>query len=160
DVEDALQATWLVLVRKAASLGQQVSVAGWLHRVAYRIAIRARAHVYDLRGTTAAREQPEVGAADADPADSEMHSILPEELNRLPEKYRMAILLCDLEGKTHVQAADELRWPLGTLHCRVRRGREQLKKRLTRRGLTVSASVLAALFTQEIAVARPARALQ
>jgi RNA polymerase sigma factor (sigma-70 family) len=159
DVEDALQATWLVLLRKATSLCQQVSVAGWLYRVAYRIARRARANRQTWRGTTAAPEQQEVGSADADPADSEIHAILHEELNRLPEKYRMPILLCDLEGKTHVQAADELRWPLGTLHCRVRRGREQLKRRLSRRGLTVSAGVLAAWLTDEIAVACPALAL-
>jgi RNA polymerase sigma factor (sigma-70 family) len=159
DVEDALQATWLVLVRKAGSLGQQVSIAGWLHRVAYRIAIRARAKQALSRGPKEAPEEQEIGSVDADPADREMHAILHEEVNRLPEKYRMPILLCDLEGKTHVQAADELRWPLGTLHCRVRRGREQLKTRLTRRGLTVSAGLLAALLTEEIAVARPALAL-
>jgi RNA polymerase sigma factor (sigma-70 family) len=159
DVEDALQATWLVLVRKAASLGQQVSVAGWLHRVAYRIAIRARAKQALSRCGQGALEEQEAGSALGDPADSEMHAILHEELNGLPEKYRMAILLCDLEGKTHVQAADELRWPLGTLHCRVRRGREQLKTRLTRRGLTVSAGLLGALLTEEIAASRPALAL-
>jgi RNA polymerase sigma factor (sigma-70 family) len=159
DVEDALQATWLVLFRKAASLGQNVSVAGWLYRVAQRIAMRIRANQALGRGPGEAPEDQQARAGAADPADTEMHAILLEELNRLPEKYRTPVLLCDLEGKTHAQAADELRCPLGTLHSRVRRGRLQLKKRLCQRGLNVSAGGLVALLTEEIAGARCGPAL-
>src|SRR5262249_27421955 len=159
DAEDALQATWVVFVRKAASLRHRGSVAGWLYRVAYRVAVQARTSLALSRRGRGVREDRDAAPADADPAAGEVHAILHEELNRLPEKYRVPIVLCDLQGKTHVQAADELRWPLGTLHCRVRRGREQLKKRLTRRGLTLPAGLLGAWLTQEVAVALPALCL-
>jgi RNA polymerase sigma factor (sigma-70 family) len=158
DAEDALQATLLVFVRKAATLGKQDSVAGWLYRVACRIALRARGNRARRQPfITGARGDWEAPAADADPAAHEIQVILHEELDRLPEKYRVPLVLCDLEGKTHSQAAQELFWPLGTLNCRVQRGREQLRKRLSRRGVALSiGSLLTALAANSAEAALPA----
>jgi RNA polymerase sigma factor (sigma-70 family) len=158
DAEDALQATLLVFVRKAATVGKQGSVAGWLYRVAYRIALRARANLARQQRFIAGTQGDwEAAATDADLAAREIQVILHEELDRLPEKYRVPLVLCDLEGKTHAQAAQELYWPVGTLHCRVQRGREQLRKRLNRRGVALSiGSMMTALAANSAEAALPA----
>ena len=149
DVDDAFQATFLVLVRKARSIRVDESLGPWLYGVAYRTAIRAR--------SKAARhhleEMNDLEAAAADPAGGafawEIRPMLHEELNRLPEKYRSPIVLCHLEGKSHEEAARMLDWPVGTLSGRLSRGRQLLKDRLQRRGLTASAGMLAARFPGE-----------
>lgn len=147
DVEDAFQATFLVLVSKAAAIRSRTLLAGWLYRVAYRVAMRARIH-------TARRHHREVQgvetmAAESDTAeiDPQLRPILHEELNRLSDKYRAPLVLCYLQGKTHEEAAKQLACPIGTIKGRLARAREQLRPRLARRGVTLSAVALASVLT-------------
>jgi RNA polymerase sigma factor (sigma-70 family) len=150
DADDAFQATFLVFVRKAESLDRLGSVAGWLHGVAYRVAVRARANIWRRRCL-----ETKVGALAAACSDAaaagELRQVLDEELGRLPEKYRVALVLCCLQGKTYKEAAAELHWPLGTLNCRLVRGREQLRWRLARRGIVLPTGLLAAALADEAA---------
>ncbi len=160
DVDDAFQATFLVLVRKARSIRVGESLGPWLYGVAYRTAIRARTQVARHH----LEEMDDLEAAAADPARSafawEIRPMLHEELNRLPEKYRSPIVLCHLEGKSHEEAARMLDWPVGTLSGRLSRGRQLLKDRLQRRGLTVSAAMLSAHFPGETIQALPPRLVE
>jgi RNA polymerase sigma factor (sigma-70 family) len=154
--EDAFQATFLVLVRKAASIRKRDSVASWLHGVARRIAVKARQrtarnHALERRSLTMPRAE-----AINDYTWHELRAILDEELEQLPEKYRTPLVLCGLEGKTHEQAARELGCPKSSLSSRLVRARELLRDRLTRRGITVSAATLAAVLTEEASAAVPA----
>jgi RNA polymerase sigma factor (sigma-70 family) len=148
DAEDAFQATFLVLARKASSGGWQESVGSWLYEVAYRLAHKARAA--DLRRQ--ARERPLVPVAcprqGPDAASRELGAVIDEELARLPEKYQGPLLLCYLEGHTRDEAARQLGCPLGTLKHRLERGRALLRSRLARRGITLSAGLLFAGMTQ------------
>ncbi len=143
DVEDAFQATFLVLVQKARSLWVCDSLGPWLHQVALRTASCARS-------TAARRRRHEQLAAErvhtshTDSRDDLAH-VLHEEINRLPDRFRMSVILCDLEGRTHEQAARHLGWPVGTVKSRLTRARERLRDRLTRRGLNPSAGVIALL---------------
>ena len=140
DVDDAFQATFLVLVRKAGSIGERELLGPWLYGVAHRVALKARA-------VAARRSRREGGIADDPPDDVaegpwlDLRPVLHEELNRLPEKYRKPVVLCHLQGLTHAEAAVELAWPVGTVSVRLARARKLLKERLTRRGLTVTASL-------------------
>jgi RNA polymerase sigma factor (sigma-70 family) len=146
DAEDAFQATLLALARKARSIGKGGSVGSWLYKVAYRVALRARAQsLRRVRHEKQVAELPAVAdARAADPAWRELGPVLDEELNRLPEKYRAAVVLCYLEGLTNEEAARQLRWPPGTVKTRLARARELLGSRLTRRGLVLSAGLLSA----------------
>ncbi len=148
DAEDAFQATFLILARRAASLRRDGSLAPWLHTVAYRLALRAHAD---------AARRPAGGARDLDmlsakpeAADAwqDVQPVLDEELQRLPEKYRVPVVLCYLEGQTHAEAARQLGWPKGTVAGRLARARELLRARLERRGVTLSAGVLAAVLAE------------
>ncbi|MCI0457599.1 MAG: sigma-70 family RNA polymerase sigma factor, partial [Gemmataceae bacterium] len=141
--EDAFQATFLVLLRKARSLDRRGSVASWLYTVAYHVALKARAS--DARRQQ--RERKVAGAADAThsaPAWDDLAPLLDEELNRLPETYRAPVVLCYLEGRTNSEAAQVLGWPLGTVKGRLARARELLRNRLLRRGVTLSGGLAAA----------------
>jgi len=131
DADDAFQATFLLLVRKAHSLARPEQVAGWLHAVALRVARKARA----VRARRQVREVPVVDLAAPTPPDDgrELREVLDEELDRLPEKYRLPIVLCELEGRTLDEAAQLLGWPKGTVAGRLSRGRELLRQRLSRR---------------------------
>jgi RNA polymerase sigma factor (sigma-70 family) len=133
DADDAFQAVFLIFVRKAASLSRPEQVAGWLHGVALRVARRARAD----RARRHEREAPMVEPVAPVPPDDvgDLRRVLDEELERLPDKYRLPILLCDLEGMTLAEAARQLGWPKGTVAGRLSRGRELLRRRLTRRRL-------------------------
>jgi RNA polymerase sigma factor (sigma-70 family) len=159
DAEDAFQAAFFVLARKATSITRREGVGGWLYRVAYRAALRARAGAARL----ARHEQPAVDLDTAEaPADvprSDLRPVLDEEINRLPEKYRLAVVLCYLEGKTNQEAAQHLGCPEGTVASRLARGRERLRTRLTRRGVTLSVAALAAVLSRKAASAAPAPAL-
>jgi RNA polymerase sigma factor (sigma-70 family) len=159
DADDAFQATFLVLMRKAGSLDRRGSLAGWLYTVAYHLALKARACA--LRRRVRERQIEDALAAES-PADSiwwELRPILDEEVNRLPEKYRAPIVLCYLEGKTNEEAARQLGCPFGTVSSRLARARDLLRTRLTRRGLALSSGVFVAALTQGAASATVPSAL-
>src|SRR6266849_3284234 len=146
DAEDAFQATFLVLARKASSISKRESVGSWLFGVAYRIAARERSRQAQRRyaeremSTVPCRSMGSGGDA------AENWTILSEELSRLPEKYRAPLVLHYLEGKTKDEAAQQLGWPEGTVSGRLARGRAMLRGRLVKRGLTVSAALIASGF--------------
>jgi RNA polymerase sigma factor (sigma-70 family) len=144
DAEDAFQATFLLLVRKAGSVRRSTSVGPWLYGVARHVALKARRGI-DRRRARERLAPPPAPAAGTDEADRrDLRRVLDEELGRLPEKYRATLVLCYLEGKSHEQAAGELGWPNGTVCGRLARAREMLRGRLLRRGVTLSAAGLLA----------------
>jgi RNA polymerase sigma factor (sigma-70 family) len=154
DAEDAFQATFLVLVRKAAAIMPRRMVANWHYGVARQTALKARA----TRAKRQARERqvtrmPESEAVERHDLWPALQSLLDEELSRLPDKYRVAIVLCDLEGKTRKEAAGQLGVPDGTLAARLARARTMLAKRLARHGLAVSGEMLAPVLPQKAASA-------
>jgi|GEM_PF-1875446 len=152
DAEDAFQATFLVLVEKAATVVPREMVANWLYGVAQQTAVR-------LRATAAKRgwrevqmdAMPEPAVAEA--RDEELLLRLDEELSRLPERFRALIVLCDLEGRTRKEVARQLGCPEGTVASGLARARELLAKRLTRRGLAVSGGLVAATLSHSMALA-------
>ncbi len=142
DAEDAFQATFLVLARKASSVKSRDMVANWVHGVALRTALKARA----LRVKKQARERhvnalPEPEAPTASAAHS-LKPLLDQELSRLAEIYRLPILLCNLEGKSIRETAQQLGWPQGTVAGRLARGKVILAKRLARHGLAPAGGVM------------------
>jgi RNA polymerase sigma factor (sigma-70 family) len=133
DAEDAFQATFLALARKAGSV-RDGCAAGWLHRVALHAALKLRAK----KRYTA--ELPDVPApAGPDPA---LAAVVHEEVERLGDRYRLPVLLCDLEGHTHAEAAKVLGWPVGTVSGRLSRGRDRLRQRLERRGVALGLAAI------------------
>jgi RNA polymerase sigma factor (sigma-70 family) len=154
DAQDAFQATFLVLVRKAGTLRAHDSLGPWLHAVARRVAACARAaearrRAHERKAAEEARLPAGVGSCVWD----DLGQVLHEEIDRLPGTYRAAVVLCDLEGLTQEQAAQRLGWPAGTVRSRLARGRGRLQARLLRRGLAPSAGALAALLDAEAATA-------
>jgi len=141
DAQDAFQATFLILVRKAGSIRKRDSLASWLHGVACRIAACAKAATARRQRHERRAAEGAVTSVDVEDRD-DLASVLHKELDRLPEKYRAPIVLCYLESLTHEQAAQKLHWPVGTVRSRLARGREQLRGRLTRRGLALSVGLL------------------
>ncbi len=143
DAEDAFQATFLLLARKAAGLHNPAALSAWLHGVALRVARKAHA---------AGARHPAAPLADnlpdgrPDPLDTlssrELLGILDEEVSRLPETYRLPVVLCYLQGRTAAEAARLLGWTAGSVRGRLERGRARLQRRLTRRGLAVPAGLL------------------
>jgi RNA polymerase sigma factor (sigma-70 family) len=159
DAEDAFQAAFLVLARKAASIRRRGSVGSWLYGVAYRLARKA------LTRRESRRTVPAVGdgrGVIADPSDDltwrELRGLLDEELSRLPESYRMPLLLCYLEGLTQDEAARRLGWNPRTLKARLARGRDALRGRLARRGLPLGAALVGPLLAREAQALPPALA--
>ena len=134
DADDAFQATFLVLARRAGAIGSPDRLAPWLHGVARRVSVRARSATARRRAVE--REAPGEVAVAPPPADDapDLRAVLDEELARLPEKYRAPLVLCYLEGLTHDQAAGLLSWPVGTVRSRLAGGRDRLRSRLARRG--------------------------
>ena len=143
DADDAFQATFLVLVKKAHAIGERELLGPWLYGVAYRVSLKARSLAAKRRkreGTFDLEDPPSDTAAAIAPWN-DLRPILHEELARLPEKYRKPVVLCHLQGLTHQEAAQELAWPVGTVSVRLARARKLLKDRLTRRGLTTTATL-------------------
>ncbi|HEY7313908.1 MAG TPA: sigma-70 family RNA polymerase sigma factor [Gemmataceae bacterium] len=156
DAEDAFQATFLVLVRKAASLTARAVLGDWLHGVARRTALSARRDCARRRAKEQAMARPDV---QGEAIQDDWLPLLDEELSRLPENYRLPIVLCDLEGKTRREAAARLGWPEGTVAGRLARGRALLARRLVRHGGAVSSISLAAVLAQNAAPACVSEAL-
>lgn len=154
DAEDAFQATFLVLVRKASAIQRGCLLSNWLYGVAYRVAVRARAGAARHRAQETSGLEIQVPAKLSD-SPLEWQPALHEEVFRLPEKYRQPIVLCYLEGRTNEQAARDLGWPIGTVKGRLGRAREMLRSRLNRRGLALSTGGLAAVLSGNSAAAAP-----
>jgi RNA polymerase sigma factor (sigma-70 family) len=153
DAEDAFQATFLVLVRKAPSIASRELLASWLHGVALQTALKARATAAKRRGRERqVAELPEPVAAEQD-RWRDLQPLLDQELSRLPGRYRAVIVLCDLEGKTRKEAARQLDVPEGTVAGWLARARTMLARRLARRGVALSGGVLAAVLSQQVAPA-------
>jgi RNA polymerase sigma factor (sigma-70 family) len=154
DAEDAFQATFMTLARKAETIRNQRSLAAWLHEVALRIAIRARASVarrrdQEKQGATQSKTT-EDGNQEDQVAVIELRPLLHEEVNRLPDKYRLPIVLSYIEGRSNEEVAALLGWPVGTVKGRLFRARDLLRSRLTRRGVALStAFILLALSDRE-----------
>ena len=154
DAEDCFQATFLVLVRRADSIAPREMVGNWLYGVAHRTALKARATL----GKRAARERqvaamPE--SATTQPSDwNDLQPLLDEELSRLSDKYRAVVVLCDLEGKSRREAAQQLGVPEGTVAGRLARARSLLADRLRKRGVSLSGGALGSLLAQNAASAR------
>jgi RNA polymerase sigma factor (sigma-70 family) len=153
DAEDAFQATFLVLARKAASVRSREAVGSWLYGVAYRTALGARGRL--VRRWAKERQVEEMPQPEAEPAEPpcEMLALLDRELNRLPEHYRLPVVLCDLEGRTRREVARRLGLPEGTLSSRLAKARKLLARRLKGHGPTLAGGALAAALTQEVASA-------
>jgi RNA polymerase sigma factor (sigma-70 family) len=149
DAEDAFQATFLVLVRKASSVVPAEMLPNWLYGVARQTAVRARALAARRRQRERqVTQMPEPEAGPTEPGD-DLRPLLDQELAGLPSYYRVAVVLCDLEGKSHKEAAQHLDWPVGTVASRLSRGRRMLARRLTRRGVALSGSTLAAILSEK-----------
>jgi RNA polymerase sigma factor (sigma-70 family) len=153
DAEDAFQATFLVLAQRAASVVPREAVGNWLYGVAYRTALQARrAAARRKKRETQVKEIPDSGVIE----DPSWHSLLPvldRELERLPAKYRTAVVLCHLDGKTRNEAARHLGVPVGTLSGRLTTAMRRLAKSLSRYGLALSGGTLAALLAPATASA-------
>jgi RNA polymerase sigma factor (sigma-70 family) len=150
DAEDVFQATFLVLVKKGKSLGDPRRLGSWLYGVAFRIARKARAEA--AHRSKSEREASQMLCRDEldTMTYQELSAILSEEISRLPEKYALPLVLCYLEGKTNAEAATQLGWPEGSMSRRLSRARQMLRDRLTRRGLTLSAVLLACAFSRTV----------
>jgi RNA polymerase sigma factor (sigma-70 family) len=152
DADDAFQATFIVLVRKARSLSSRSVVGDWLHGVARRTAHRARADAARRRAKEQIVKRSDVSGPES---RNDWLTLLDEELSRLPEKYRLPIVLCDLEGNTRLEAAKRLGWPEGTVASRLVRGRALLAKRLIRSAQVLSGAVTTTLAGGAVQAALP-----
>lgn len=153
EAEDAFQATFLILARKASSIKPREMVARWLHGVAVQTAVKARAMAIRRRAREKqVVEMPEPEAV-PQPEPNDVRSLLDQELGRLPSKYRTPIILCDLEGRTHKEAASQLGWPIGTVSSRLTRGRSMLARRLARRGVSAPVGAIVTIVTLDSASA-------
>jgi RNA polymerase sigma factor (sigma-70 family) len=142
DADDAFQATFLLLARKARSLRQPELLGRWLHGVAYRTALKARGVA--VRRRLRQRPLEDVAAQDDEaPVWRDLRPVLDDAIGQLPPWYRVPVILCYLEGLTNAQAARRLGCPVGTVATRLARARDRLRTRLTRRGLALSAGLLA-----------------
>mgnify|MGYP000007269524 CR=1 FL=1 len=156
--EDAFQAVFLVLVRKAASITPRDMVGNWLYGVAHQTAVRVRAQ--NLKRHRRERQM----AAMPEPASKiesgwdDLRPVLDEELSRLPDRYRSVLILCDVEGRTRKDAARHLKCPEGSVSSRLSRAREMLSKRLAKRGIILSGGAMSLLIAEH-AVAHLPRAL-
>jgi RNA polymerase sigma factor (sigma-70 family) len=149
DAEDAFQATFLVLAQKARSVGRPELLANWLYGVAYRTALKARSRSAERRRKEGQAMTPATEDPTADVVWADLRPVLDEEVSRLPDRFRVPFVLCYLQGKTNEEAARALGCPKGTVLSRLATARERLRLRLTRRGVTLSAGLLAATLCVE-----------
>jgi RNA polymerase sigma factor (sigma-70 family) len=154
DAEDALQATFLVLACKAASIRRREQLASWLFGVARRAALNLRAKRTRRRRQEQLRADPPDVPRNCETLWDDFRAVLDEELARMPDKYRLPLLLCGLEGMTYTEAALYLGWPTGTVAGRLSRARELLRARLCRRGVTIPAAALTAMLVADVATAQ------
>ena len=161
DAEDAFQATFLVLAKKAGAIRKQESVGSWLYGTAYRMALKVResrgrrgSHERPPEESPPLTEYPAVPSSHLSDLDhGELRAVLDEEMQRLPEKYRAPLVLCYLEGKTNEQAARELSWTKGTVSGRLARARDLLRERLAKRGLALTSLALTAALSEQLSAA-------
>jgi RNA polymerase sigma factor (sigma-70 family) len=159
DAEDAFQATFLVLVRKAASIVPRERVANWLYGVAHQTALQARRNATRRRAREKqVTQMPEPAVAEQD-LWRDLHPLLDQELSLLPDAYREVIVLSDLEGKTRKEVARQLGLPEGTVGSRLARARTMLAKRLARHGLALSGGALATVLCQNASAYVPSSVL-
>ena len=147
DAEDAFQATFLVLVRKARSLGSRELLPNWLYGVAHRTALKARAMNVHRRARDRKAQEIVRSEAPAEGAWDELLQCLDAELSVLPEKYRVPVVLCELEGKSRAEAARLLGLPEGTLSWRLAQARKLLARRLARHGAGLARGAMAGVLT-------------
>lgn len=152
DAEDAFQAVFLVLARKAGAIRRPGSLAAWLHRVALNVAQTAKASAETRRSHERQAILMAQASLEKDVVPPDWQPLVHEEVDRLPDKYRVAVVLCYFEGKSHGEAARALGWPLGTVKGRLARARSLLRTRLARRGLVLSASAVATTWTPSAAM--------
>ncbi len=147
-VEDAFQATFLVLLRRAKAISRGEALPGWLYSVAHRIALRAREHlVREKSQQEAGLDLTRVLAVPEDTLDAESSRMLHEEVSHLPERYRVPVVCCYLQGQTYAEVAERLGWREGTVAGRLARARDLLRKRLARRGVGLGIGAVAAHLT-------------
>jgi RNA polymerase sigma factor (sigma-70 family) len=160
DAEDAFQAAFLVLARKAGSLRRPEALGNWLYGVAHRTALEARSR--DAKRRARERESAEKPTVDPnrDLVWGEIRAVLDREVSRLPDKYRAAFVLCYLEGRTNEEAARLLRCPKGTILSRLAWARQRLRDRLARRGVTLAAGAVAFLTADRLSAAVPAELIK
>jgi RNA polymerase sigma factor (sigma-70 family) len=159
DAEDAFQATFLVLVRKAASVRNRHLLGPWLHGVAYRTAINARADRTRRRAQETQAVDMSTVESTPDAGWAEVRPILDEEVQRLPGKYRVPFVLCYLENKTYEEAAQQLGCPRSTVATRLARARSRLRQCLARRGLALSTAGMIGMLSPDMVIAAPTPAL-
>jgi len=158
DAEDAFQATFLIFARRAATIQSQGAVGSWLCGTAYRVSLKARAGIARRRaqeltaGTTMFKPTKE-----SDAAWKELKPVIDEELSRLPEKYRIPLVLCYLEGKTNEAAARELGWAPGSMSYRLAKARERLRERLVHRGVALTSALIGPALAAYAAAEVPAQ---
>jgi RNA polymerase sigma factor (sigma-70 family) len=150
DAEDAFQATFLVLVRKAGSIGKPELLGNWLYGVAYRTAMKAKASA--ARRSQLERQATPMSSSDPllDVTWRELRTVLDQELHALPEKYRAPLVLCYFQGKTNEEAARQLGWPPGSMSSRLARGREMLRDRLQSRNRALPAGLLMTVLSKKV----------
>jgi RNA polymerase sigma factor (sigma-70 family) len=160
DIEDAFQATFLTLLHKARSIRTRGAVGGWLCGVAHRLAVKVLDTSRRCRQRERRAARAEMAPAVPDLSWREACAALHEELDRLPEMYRLPLLLCYLQGLSRDEAARQLGWSVQSLKGRLERGRQKLRARLVRRGITLSAGLLRALGDSAVACSVPPRLVQ
>jgi RNA polymerase sigma factor (sigma-70 family) len=153
DVDDAVQAVFLALVRKAKTIRIEDSLGPWLYTVAGRVAARARSKRRKQRARESFEDTPPEASYSSTAGNSEIPVIIHDELRRLPERLRAPLILCYLEGLTHDMAAHQLDCPVGTVRSRLARARGLLHTRITRRGLTLTATAVCAALESNAATA-------
>ncbi|HEY3788692.1 MAG TPA: sigma-70 family RNA polymerase sigma factor, partial [Urbifossiella sp.] len=151
DAEDAFQAAFMVLARRAGHIAKPELLGNWLYGVAYRTALEARTARRRIKEQQSVAATPEPAAPPSPEDASDLRRVIDEELSRLPEKYRSAVVLCDLEGLGRKEAAGRLRIPEGTLSSRLAHARKVLSGRLSRRGLSASAGLIALALASDAA---------